>query len=105
MLFDEEDVAAFWSGSWSRPFRAACRWLSPDLKTYVSPDPKPGQWLSPCCVQRWVSQAVADRLAWMQTHPKALYRYTGPADDDPSRPCWTEGATFPHFQWSLREDS
>jgi hypothetical protein len=89
------DLAAFWSAPWSVPFRAACRWLAPDAQTRVSPDAQPPAWLRPLCLQRWVGQAIAARLAWMRAHPAAaLYRYSGSFDEgDPSIPYWADMAT------------
>ena len=89
------DLAAFWAAPWSVPFRAACRWLTPEQKRTVSADVHSPAWLKPLCVQRWVGQAVARRLAWMGAHPEAaLYRYSGPSDaGDPSIPYWAEMAT------------
>lgn len=89
------DLAAFWAAAWSQPFRSACRWLTPEARTRVSLDVQSPAWLTPLCLQRWVGQAVAARLAWMQAHPEAaLYRYSGPSDEgDPSIPYWAEMAT------------
>jgi hypothetical protein len=86
------DVAAFWSAAWSVPLRSACRWLAPEVQTRVIPGVKSPIWLKPFCVQRWVGQAIVDRLAWMQAHPEAAaYRFSGPAGvGDISLPCWTE---------------
>ena len=94
MQMTETDLAAFWAAAWSLPFRAACRWLTPEAQMRVSPDVKPAAWLTPLCLQRWVGQAVAGRLAWMRAHPEAaLYRYSGPFDaGDPSIPYWADMA-------------
>lgn len=105
MNFTDAELSSFWSAAWSVPFRSACRWLTSDEKTNVSPDAEPPTWLKPLCVQRWVGQAIGARLAWMRDHPEAaLYRYSGAYDEsDPSIPCWTEKGTVFYDWHELRE--
>lgn len=106
MFFTAPELASFWSAAWSVPFRRACRWLTPDAKSNVSPDAQPPRQIAPRCVQRWVGQAIEARLAWMRDHPEAAaYRYSGPYDVcDPSIPCWTDRADVPYDRRALRKN-
>jgi hypothetical protein len=106
MLCSPDDLESFWSAPWSVPLRCACRWLAPEEQTRADSDASAPRWLRPLCVQRWVGQAVRDRLAWMQAHPEAaFYRYSGSSNErqDQSIPCWTPQATVPYERQTLRE--
>ena len=107
MTFTAPELASFWSAAWSVPFRLACRWLTPDEKTNVSPDALPPRQITPLCVQRWVGQAIGARLAWMRDHPEAAaYRYSGAYDEsDPSIPCWTDRADALYDRRYVRQAS
>jgi hypothetical protein len=100
----EDDLACFWEAAWSVPLRAACRWLTPEAQGRVEREAQAPTWLRPLCVQRWVGQAVAARLAWMRAHPEAaLYRYSGAFDEgDPSIPYWADMAAFSYLRLWLR---
>ena len=105
MLCSPDDLASFWSAPWSVPLRCACRWLEPEEQTRADSDASAPRWLRPLCVQRWVGQAVRDRLAWMQAHPEAAcYRYGGSNNErqDRSIPCWTAEATVASARETLR---
>lgn len=86
MLATADDLSSFWWASWSAPLRAACVWLKRQPPAVEKPADVPDapRCIRPLCVQRWVGQAVAARLAWWRRHPDALpYRYR-----DESEPCW-----------------
>ena len=88
MLDSTTDLLNFWMTPWSRALRGACVWLE-RLGAPISgtrPDAEAPKWLRPLCVQRWVGQAVADRLAWVAAHPEAAAYRCGRE----SEPCWTE---------------
>lgn len=99
MWFQPVDLISFWSSAWSIPLRAACPWLSEQARTRVLPKtPKP-TWVGPLCIQRWIGQAVAARLAWQEYRAEALvYRFGGE-----SKPSWTEYAVLPYDRRCLRE--
>ena len=92
MSFSPDELEAFWSAAWSVPLRSACRWLEPAVQTHLDAAVQSPLWLKPFCVQRWIGQAVLDRLAWMRAHPEAAaYRFSGPAGvGDASLARWTE---------------
>ena len=78
MCFAPLVLVAFWLMPWSEPFRAAC--LGFTLETQPlrgkQPDADAPNWLRPLFLQRWVGQAVSQRLAWLQWHPEITpYRY------------------------------
>lgn len=101
MQLTPADLDAFWSAPWSLPLRNGCRWLARQTLPVVVPTPAPkvSNRLRPLCVQRWVGQAVAARLAWMRANPDlAAYRYA-----KESMPCWTEMAIASYDRRCLRE--
>jgi len=76
MVFQSVYLAVFWLLPWSAPLRAALAWgPDPDRFPPVGPPIAP-RWLKPLCVQRWVGQAVAARVAWLrQQGGAAPYRF------------------------------
>jgi hypothetical protein len=99
MKITPADLVFFWSAAWSVPLRSACRWLTPDAQTAVAPDAIAARWLKPLCLQRWVGQAIGDRLAWMRQHPEAAaYRCW-----QESTPCWTGMSAVSYDRRCLRE--
>src|SRR5579859_2777433 len=69
MEFIIDYLLVFWQLPWSAPLRAALPWQPEWLPTLAEPPVAPN-WLRPLCVQRWVGQAVAARLAWLQRQPE-----------------------------------
>ena len=100
MQYTPTDLLSFWTTPWSRPLRGACVWLA-SLGTPISgsqPDAAAPRWLRPLCLQRWVGQGVAARLAWMREHPdQPAYQF---ARD--SEPCWTDVAWATYDRFSTR---
>ena len=90
-------VIGFWLMPWSQAFRSACRWFTPETRPArgrVRPDKDAPRWLRPLFLQRWVGEAIAQRL---QTHPQttSAYRY-----GRESEPCWDAVAWTPTFRTS-----
>jgi hypothetical protein len=101
MLFLAVDLVAFWLMPWSAPFRRACLWFTPDTQPLQGrqPDKDAPKWLRPLFLQRWVGQAVAARLAWLQAHPEAdPYRF-----GHESEPAWVAAAWASYDRRCLRE--
>ncbi len=73
MEFLNEHLVVFWTLPWSAPLRAALSW-QPEWLPSLSSLPLAPRWLRPLCVQRWVGQAIAARLAWLarQPYPDAI---------------------------------
>jgi hypothetical protein len=94
------DLVSFWLMPWSAPFRDACVWvalLGAPLQG-KQPDKDAPNWLRPLCVQRWVGQAVAARLAWLKDHPEQDgYRF-----GDESEPVWAEDVLAAYERRDLR---
>ncbi len=94
MWFASPDFLSFWFAAWSLPLRAACPWASAQARQCANrklPIPK---WLAPQCLQRWVGEAIATRVAWQQAHPAArAYRF-----GRRSEPCWSQTAALPYDQ-------
>jgi hypothetical protein len=90
------DLVSFWLMPWSAPFRHACVWvtrLGAPLQG-KQPDKDAPNWLRPLCVQRWVGQAVAARLAWLAAHPEVdAWRF-----GHESEPAWVEAA-YARYDW------
>lgn len=90
MLVLTPEVVDFWMMPWSAPFRAACRWFTPEtqpLRGRKSNQTAP-RWLRPLFLQSWVGRTVAARLAWLDAHPQAArYRY-----GRESEPRWVDAA-------------
>ncbi len=94
------DLVAFWLMPWSAPFRDACVWvtlLGAPLQG-KQPDKDAADWLRPLCVQRWVGQAVAARLAWLKDHPEE----DGWRFGHESEPVWAEDAWAAYERRDLR---
>jgi hypothetical protein len=78
------DAITFWTTPWSQPFRAACLRFTPETQPVLGqpcPDRYAPNWLRPLCLQRWVGQAIAARLA--ADPDTTAYRYKRE-----SEPCW-----------------
>jgi hypothetical protein len=92
------DAIYFWIMPWSHSFRAACLHFTPDAQPVQGkcPDRYAPTWLRPLCLQRWVGQAIAARLA---ADPQTTaYRY-----GNESEPCW-EAVAWVSYEWAtLRE--
>jgi hypothetical protein len=86
MLARAPVIVDFWTMPWSKPFRAACRWFTPEtqpLRGRKANTDAP-TWLRPLFLHGWVGRAIAARLAWLEAHPQAeRYRY-----GKESQPCW-----------------
>src|SRR5690242_1882752 len=96
MRMTTPDVLSFWCTPWSETLRAACVWTArfgPPISGQ-QPDKAAPRWLRPLCLQRWVGQAIAARLAWMRAHPEAAaYRY-----GSESEPCW-QAVAWVSYDW------
>jgi hypothetical protein len=92
-------VIGFWLLPWSQPFRALCRWFALDeqpLQGRALPHQSVPRFVRPVLVQRWVAQAIAARLAWLEAHPQEQpYRY-----GKESRPCW-EDVAWKRYDWRI----
>jgi hypothetical protein len=101
MRMTTPDLLSFWCTPWSEPLRRACVWLTrfgPPISGQ-QPDQAAPRWLRPLCLQRWVGQAIAARLAWMRQHPeRAAYRF-----GRESEPCWQAVAWASYERRCLRE--
>jgi hypothetical protein len=78
MCFAPLVLVAFWFMPWSEPFRRACLWFTLETQPLrgKQPDKDVPRWLRPLFLQRWVGNAVAQRLAWLEWHPEITpYRY------------------------------
>ena len=73
LYFRPTDLVDFWLMPWSEPLRNACCWIALFGAPLhgKKPDKDAARWLKPLFMQRWVGQAVADRLAWVKAHPEA----------------------------------
>ncbi len=94
------DLVDFWLMHWSEPLRSACCWialLGAPLQG-KKPDTDAARWLRPLFLQRWVGEAVADRLAWLKAHPEAA----GDRFGDESDPGWREDGWTPPARPRLR---
>lgn len=101
MMFLAVDLVAFWLMPWSASFRRACLWFTPDTQPLQGkqPDKDAPNWLRPLCLQRWVGQTVAARLAWLKAHPDAdPYRF-----GHESEPAWVAAAWATYDRQCLRE--
>ncbi len=81
---------SFWSSPWAASLRSACVWLkrTPAPLVPPTPDALAPDWIRPLCLQRWVGQAIAARLAWVRAHPDdAGFLYP-----DETIPLWTQTA-------------
>jgi hypothetical protein len=96
-------IVDLWTMPWSRPFRAACRWFT--LETQPMQGRKPNRfaprWLRPLLLQRWVGQAIAARLAWLEKHPRAT-RYHYRVESEPR---WVDAAWASYEREILAEFS
>jgi hypothetical protein len=94
-------LLSFWATPWSETLRGACIWLARMGQPITAhrPDAEAPPWLRPLCVQRWVGQAIAARLAWVgERTDEAVYRF-----GHESEPCWTEVAWMSYDRQCLRE--
>jgi hypothetical protein len=99
--FRPTDLVDFWLMPWSAAFRDACCWIALLGAPLCGskPDTDAPRWLRPLCLQRWVGQAIAARLAWLREHPDApAYRFASE-----SEPCWTEDAAARYDRRDLNE--
>src|SRR5215813_2069574 len=98
MICTKHNLLDFWCTPWSEPLRRANIWLERFGQPIIGKrsDTEAPKWVRPLCVQRWVGQAVAARLAWMAEHPeRACYRY-----GKESEPCW-EDVAWLRYQWRI----
>jgi hypothetical protein len=98
MICTNNNLLDFWCTPWSEPLRRANIWLERFGQPIIGkqPDKKAPRWVRPLCVQRWVGQAIAERLAWMAEHPERTdYRY-----GKESEPCWDEVA-WQRYDWRI----
>ncbi len=96
-----DDLFAFWLTPWSKTLRDLSEQLTfmgPPISG-KRPDKDAPRWVRPLCLQRWVSQAIAARLAWMQAHP----RQAAPRFGQASEPRWEAGAYEPPKRRGLRD--
>lgn len=99
MSFSIAEVHSFLVARWSLPIRRACPHLSEQLRQHVNPHPNvpTPKWVRPQCLQRWIAEAIAARLAWQETQPGApRYRF-----ERRSEPCWSQTAILPYDWRSL----
>ncbi len=100
LCFRPTDLVDFWLMPWSEPLRSACCWialLGAPLQG-KKPDTDAATWLKPLFLQRWVGQAVAERLAWLKAHPEAA----GDRFGEESDPGWREDGWAPPARPRLR---
>src|SRR5690242_14493871 len=101
MFATTDDLLLFWCTPWSETLRAACVWIArfgPPISGQ-QPDKAAPRWLRPLCLQRWVGQAIAARLAWMREYPeRAAYRF-----GRESEPCWEPVAWVSYERRCLRD--
>src|ERR1051326_1891164 len=100
LSFLPTDLVDFWLMPWSEPLRSACCWialLGAPLHG-KKPDKDAARWLRPLFLQRWVGQAVAERMAWLRAHPEA----NGDRFGDESDPGWREDGWTPPERPRLR---
>ena len=97
MLATIDDVLIFWLTPWSEALRGTCVWIErfgPPISGKKKPDDAAPKWLRPLCLQRWVAQAIAARLAWISAHPEQeAYRF-----GRESEPCW-EASAWASYDW------
>jgi len=98
MLATIDDLFAFWLTPWTKTLRdlsVQLTFMDPPISG-KRPDKDAPRWVRPLCLQRWVSQAIAARLAWMQAHPTQAAprfgaasetRFEGCAAEPPRRRC------------------
>jgi hypothetical protein len=101
MLATRDDLLIFWMTPWSAPLRDACIWIA-RFGAPISgkrPDSDAPQWVRPLFLQRWVAQAIAARLAWLDAHPDL----TAPRFEEESEPRWDESAWTTYDRRGLRE--
>ena len=87
-----DDLMTFWLTPWSKPLREACVWVTrfgPPLSG-KKPDTEAPKWVRPLFLQRWVAQAIAERLAWLDAHPDlADDRFGQESETDWEHVTWT----------------
>ncbi len=92
---------SFWSSPWAAALRASCIWLQREPAPVVpdTPDSLAPDWIRPLCLQRWVGQAIAKRLAWMRQHPdQAAFLFP-----ETSIPGWARFFWTPYERRALRD--
>ena len=100
MRFLVSHRAVFWRLPWSAPLRAALSWQAdPAQFPDDAPPPVAPRWLRPLCVQRLVGHAVAQRAAWLATHP-CLEPYRFGRESEPD---WHECNLLTYDRRNLRE--
>ena len=100
MRFLASHLAVFWHLPWSAPLRAALSWQAdPAQFPDDAPPPVAPPWLKPLCVQRLVGYAIADRVAWLATHP-CLEPYRFGRESEPD---WHECNLLTYDRRNLRE--
>ena len=97
MWFSVADIHSFLIAPWSLPIRRACPHLSEQMHTHVIPRAPTPRWVGPQCIQRWIAQTIATRLAWQAKQPGPVrYRF-----GRTSAPCWSQSTTIPHERKSF----
>ena len=96
MWFTAQDFIGFWFSYWFQPLRSACPALSKQARQMADTEWTLPTWLRPLFLQRWIGQAIAQRVVWQATQATPPdYRY---AD---SLPCWNKMAALPYDEKRL----
>ena len=96
-----DDLLIFWMTPWSQPLRDTCIWLKRFGRPISGKRPNrlAPNWLRPLFFQRWVAQAIAARLAWIEAHAdQPAYRF-----GCESEPGWTAVAWASYDRRCLRD--
>lgn len=100
MRYTIDELMDFWLTPWSKTLRdlsVQLTFMDPPISGR-RPDKAAPRRVRPLCLQRWVGQAIAARLAWMQAHPA----HAAPRFGDASDPRWEEEALEPPQRRGLR---
>ncbi len=101
MVLFHAHLVSFWVTPWSQPFRAICRWFTLNEQPIqgharIQSNQIAPSFVRPLLLQRWVAQAIAARLAWLEAHPQETpFRY-----GKESEPCWHEVA-WKRYDWRI----
>jgi len=91
MWFVAQDYNFFWYSRWVQPLRSACPWISMQARQMAQDGWPAPDWMRPLYVQRWVGQAIAERLA---RQAKQATPFVPHFTD--SVPCWNKTMTLPY---------